>query len=58
MGGGDIACDTTEFPVYIEGSEKIVYTKMKELQTEIVLEGFDDEVREKLDKLTLKGNEV
>ena len=56
--GGNITCDTTEFPVYIEGSEKIVYTKMKELQTEIVPEGFDDEVREKLDKLTLKGNEV
>jgi len=31
---------------------------MKELQTEIVLEGFDNEVREKLDKLTLKSNEV
>ena len=31
---------------------------MKELQTEIVLEGFDNEVREKLERLTLKSNEV
>ena len=51
--GGNITCDTTEFPVYIAGTEKIVYTKIKELQTEIVLEGFDDEVKEKLDKLTV-----
>ena len=56
--GGDIACDTTEFPVYIEGSEKLIYTKIKELETEIILEGFDDEVREKLDKLMIMSNEI
>ena len=56
--GGNITCDTTEFPVYIEGSEKIVYTEIKELETEIILEGFDNEVREKLDKLMIKSNEV
>jgi len=56
--GGDIACDTTEFPVYIEGSEKLIYTKIKELKTEIILEGFDNEVREKLDKLMIMSNEI
>ena len=56
--GGDIACDTTEFPVYIEGSEKLIYTKIKELKTEIILEGFDNEVREKLDKLMIMRNEI
>ena len=56
--GGDIACDTTEFPVYIEGSEKLIYTKIKEVNKEVILEGFDNEVKEKLDNLMIMSNEI
>ena len=55
--GGGMVCSNPEFPVYIKGSEKLVYTLQKELNTEIRLEGYDNSIRTNLIKLTLETTE-
>ena len=52
-----MVCSNPEFPVYIKGSEKLVYTLQKELNTEIRLEGYDNSIRTNLIKLTLETTE-